>query len=159
VSSAGARQEELAASLSAGDPPEPSSPAQAARGTTSPCVRRRVLVVDDDRDSAESLAMLLALLGHEVEQAYDGPAALAAVRRGAPDLVLLDLAMPGMSGYEVARRMRADNGSSKTVLIALTGYGADEDLRAAREAGFDGHLVKPIDFSALERILAGFPRR
>jgi signal transduction histidine kinase len=119
---------------------------------------RRVLVVDDNQDSAESLAALLEALGHEVHAAHDGRQALELARL-APDLVLLDIGMPGMSGHEVARRLRADTGLCDTVLIALTGYGTDEDRRASREAGFDGHLVKPIDFDALERILAAWPAR
>jgi CheY-like chemotaxis protein len=129
------------------------------RGLGAGSAVRRVLVVDDNRDSAESLAALLALLGHEVEQAHDGRSALEVAARRAPDLVLLDLGMPGVSGYEVARRLRADANTAGTALIALTGYGSDEDRRATRDAGFDGHLVKPIDFQALERILAGLPPR
>jgi CheY-like chemotaxis protein/nitrogen-specific signal transduction histidine kinase len=120
---------------------------------------RRVLVVDDNQDSAESLAALLEVLGHEVHAAHDGRQALELAGRLAPDLVLLDIGMPEMSGHEVARRLRADTGLRNTVLIALTGYGTDEDRRASREAGFDGHLVKPIDFDALERILAMWPAR
>jgi signal transduction histidine kinase len=138
-----------------------------ARATDVPAERpvragngaRRVLVVDDNRDSAESLAALLGVLGHDVHAAHDGREALELARRLAPDLVLLDIGMPGMSGHEVARRLRADAGLSDTVLIALTGYGSDDDRRASREAGFDGHLVKPIDFDALERILAAQPAR
>jgi two-component system CheB/CheR fusion protein len=130
-----------------------------ARGIGGTSAMRHVLVVDDNRDSAESLAGLIAILGHEVEQAHDGRAALEAALRCTPDLVLLDLGMPGMSGYEVARRLRADGGTAATVLIALTGYGTDKDRQATREAGFDGHLVKPIDFHALEAILASLPPR
>jgi CheY-like chemotaxis protein len=118
-----------------------------------------VLVVDDNPDSAESLAALLSIVGHEVHQAHDGRQALELARRRVPDLVLLDIGMPGMSGHEVARRLRGDVGLRETVLIALTGYGTDEDRRASHEAGFDGHLVKPIDFEALERILAALPTR
>jgi signal transduction histidine kinase len=139
-------------------PARPGEP-QIARGLGVACTMRRVLVVDDNRDSAESLTALLGLLGHEVEQAHDGRAALEAAHRRAPDLVLLDLGMPGMSGYEVARRLRADTALTGTALVALTGYGSDEDRRATREAGFDGHLVKPIDFHALEQILTGLPPR
>jgi signal transduction histidine kinase len=120
---------------------------------------RRVLVVDDNPDSAESLAALLGIFGHEVHQAHDGRQALELARRLVPDLILLDIGMPGMSGHEVARRLRADTGFRETVIIALTGYGTDEDRRASGEAGFDGHLVKPIDFEALERILAALPAR
>jgi signal transduction histidine kinase len=120
---------------------------------------RRVLVVDDNRDSAESLAALLGILGHEVHQSYDGPGAIDLARTWTPDLILLDIGMPQMSGHEVARRLRADPGLADTRLIALTGYGSADDRRESDEAGFDGHLVKPIDFAALERILASLPAR
>jgi CheY-like chemotaxis protein len=94
-----------------------------------------------------------------VHQAHDGRQALELARRLVPDLVLLDIGMPGMSGHEVARRLRAEPGLAGTTLIALTGYGSAEDRRESREAGFDGHLVKPVDFDALERILASVPPR
>ncbi|HLB16768.1 MAG TPA: response regulator [Burkholderiales bacterium] len=133
------------------EPPAVRSSARPARRT------RRVLVVDDNRDSAESLAALLGMLGHEVDQAYDGPAALATARTRFPDLVLLDIGMPGMSGHEVARQIRAEPALLGTTLIALTGYGSAEDRHESRAAGFDGHLVKPIDFEALQRIIEGLP--
>jgi signal transduction histidine kinase len=117
----------------------------------------RILVVDDNRDAAESLAALLALLGHEVAQAYDGPAALELARTQDPDLILLDIGMPGMSGHEVARQLRLAPEARGVTLIALTGYGSADDRRASQEAGFDGHLVKPIDFEALERTLLKLP--
>ncbi len=119
---------------------------------------RRLLLVDDNRDSAESLAALLRMLGHEVWQAYDGREALAVARGRRPDLVLLDIGMPDISGYEVARELRADPSLDATTLIALTGYGSDDDRRRSLAAGFDGHLVKPIDFDHLERVLASLPR-
>ena len=114
---------------------------------------RRVLLVDDNRDSAESLAQLLRLFGHEVEQAYSGTEALATARGRRWDVVLLDIGMPDVSGYEVARQLRAEPSLADTMLVALTGYGSDDDRRHSRAAGFDGHLVKPIDFEHLERIL------
>jgi len=130
----------------------------AVRSSARPARRmRRVLVVDDNRDSAESLAALLGMLGHEVDQAYDGPAALETARTRFPDLVLLDIGMPGMSGHEVARRIRAEPALVGTTLIALTGYGTAEDRHESRAAGFDGHLVKPIDFEALQRIIESLP--
>jgi CheY-like chemotaxis protein len=135
----------------------PAAPAE--RPARTGAGARRVLVVDDNQDSAESLAALLEVLGHDVHAAHDGRQALELASRLAPDVVLLDIGMPGMSGHEVARRLRADTGLRNTVLIALTGYGTDEDRRASREAGFDGHVVKPIDFDALERILAMWPAR
>ncbi len=130
----------------------------AVRSSARPARRmRRVLVVDDNRDSAESFAALLGMLGHEVDQAYDGPAALETARTRFPDLVLLDIGMPGMSGHEVARRIRAEPALVGTTLIALTGYGTAEDRHESRAAGFDGHLVKPIDFEALQRIIESLP--
>jgi signal transduction histidine kinase/integral membrane sensor domain MASE1/ActR/RegA family two-component response regulator len=115
---------------------------------------RRVLVVDDNRDSAESLAELLRLAGHEVRTANDGAAALEAARAYRPEVILLDLGMPGMSGYEVARRLREQGASRDVVLVALTGWGQAEDRRLTKEAGFDYHLTKPADLAALERVFA-----
>jgi signal transduction histidine kinase len=136
--------------------PEPAN--RATRAGASPHARR-LLVVDDNRDSAESLAALLGMLGHEVREAFDGRQAIEVARAWLPDLVLLDIGMPGLTGHEVARRLRAEPGLADTTLIALTGYGSAEDRRESREAGFDGHLVKPVDFDALERILASVPPR
>ena len=107
---------------------------------------RSILVVDDNRDAAESLAVLMRLWGYKVHVALDGPAAVAAVPVHAPDLVLLDLGLPGMDGYEVAQRIRGQCASGDApVFVALTGYGQESDLRRSREAGFRGHLLKPID--------------
>lgn len=114
----------------------------------------RVLVVDDNHDAADTLGMLLRVLGAQVEVVHDGPAALASLRRFHPTVVLLDLGMPGMSGIEVARRVREDPQFSSTRLVALTGWGQREDRRRTTEAGFDHHLVKPADVSALQSILA-----
>jgi CheY-like chemotaxis protein len=116
----------------------------------APC--HRLLIVDDNRDSAESLAMLLEVQGHEVRTAHDGPAALDTARDFRPDIVLLDIGLPGMDGYEVARRLRQQWGR-QAVLVALTGYGSDEDQRRAQEAGFDHHLLKPVDLDALDQLL------
>jgi CheY-like chemotaxis protein/two-component sensor histidine kinase len=116
--------------------------------------RRRVLVVDDNRDAADSLTMLLRSKGHDVRVAYDGPAALAAAGAFGPDLVLLDLGMPGMDGYEVARRLRGMPAFAGRVIAALTGWGQEADRRRTREAGFDHHLVKPVDPAELETLLA-----
>ena len=139
--------------LAAGDPV--AVPAPEREVTPLPAGRaRRVLLVDDNRDSAESLAQLLQLFGHEIWQAYSGREAVAAARSRLPDLVLLDIGMPDLSGYEVARQIRAEPSLAGTTLVALTGYGSDEDRRRSLAAGFDCHLVKPIDFDDLERILA-----
>ena len=119
---------------------------------------RRVLVVDDNRDAAESLEMLLRLMGAEVHTAADGQSALEALRRHRPSVVVLDIGLPDMDGYEVARRARLEPGGGETALIALTGWGEEEDQRRSREAGIDHHLVKPVDFTALEELLRGLPQ-
>ena len=114
----------------------------------------RLLVVDDNRDAAMSLAMLLRLLGHEVEIAHDGASALALASAFVPHVVFLDIGMPGMDGYEVARRLRQQPGMQTVVLAALTGWGQQEDRRRTSDAGFDHHLVKPPEAAALERVLS-----
>ena len=137
-------------------PPTVERPAPPAPGPTTRVAarRRRVLVVDDNLDSAESLAVLLQMAGHEVQMAHDGPSALALAREYRPEIVLLDIGLPaGMDGYEVAQRMRPDAGPAGLVLVALTGYGQDEDRRRAAQAGFDHHLVKPVDVGHLTRLL------
>jgi signal transduction histidine kinase/ActR/RegA family two-component response regulator len=118
---------------------------------------RRILVVDDNRDAADTLALLLRMNGHEVHTAYDGPTALDVARAQPPDVVLLDIGLPGASGLEVARRMRQDLGLNDALLVALTGYGQDEDRRRSEEAGFNAHLVKPVDLDALHDLLARAP--
>jgi CheY-like chemotaxis protein/anti-sigma regulatory factor (Ser/Thr protein kinase) len=114
---------------------------------------RNILVVDDNRDSAESLAMLLDTMGHRTSTAYDGNDALAAIEQRRPDLVLLDIGLPGLSGYDVCKRVRSHEWGKGTTLIALTGWGQDEDRRRSRDAGFDGHLVKPVDMGQLMELL------
>jgi signal transduction histidine kinase/ActR/RegA family two-component response regulator len=116
--------------------------------------RSRILVVDDHHDSGESLATLLRLLGHEVRVVYDGPAALETARTFKPQVGLLDIGMPGMDGVELARRLRAEPKVEDLVLVALTGYGRDEDRQRSSNAGFDAHLVKPVDVAALNALLA-----
>jgi CheY-like chemotaxis protein len=111
--------------------------------------------VDDNRDSADSLATLLRLIGNDVRTAYDGRQALEAVAAYQPDLVLLDIGLPGMDGYAVARALRAGHSDSRIRLVALTGYGRDEDRRRSAEAGFDHHLVKPVAPEVLLGILTG----
>jgi PAS domain S-box-containing protein len=112
----------------------------------------RVLIVDDNLDAASLIEQLLRLAGHEVSVAHDGPAALAAAAATSQDVVLLDIGLPGMDGYAVAARLRAE-GHVGTALVALSGYGRQEDLRRSRDAGFDHHLVKPIDFGQLHKIV------
>ena len=113
---------------------------------------RRVLIVDDNVDLATSQASLLRHLGHEVEVAYDGQAALDKAREFRPEVVFVDLGMPGMDGFEVARRLRASEGE-RVKIVAQTGWGQEEDRRRTREAGFDEHLAKPVDMAALQEVL------
>jgi len=115
---------------------------------------RRVLAVDDNEDTVEMLAALLALDGHEVRMAHSGPEALAVAAAFRPEAVVLDLGLPGLDGYEVARRLRQDGTCPDAVLIAASGYGQEEDLQRSREAGFDHHLLKPVDPRRLREILA-----
>jgi len=139
--------------------PAPPVAATLAESATPLDEKKRVLVVDDNADAAETLGMLLQLLGAEVKVAHDGPTALEHYAGYDPDLVLLDIGMPGMDGHEVARRMRADYAARATTIVALTGWGQAEDRRRAREAGFDHHLVKPADGNALRALLASVPAR
>jgi PAS domain S-box-containing protein len=127
------------------------SPARVVRAHSQPL---RVLVVDDNRDARESMAMLLGFWGHEVSSAGDGAAALSLALKERPHVVLLDIGLPGIDGYEVARRIRAQENIGKPVLVAMTGYGQSEDRQRAREAGFSLHLVKPVEPEALQRALA-----
>ena len=115
---------------------------------------RRILVVDDNVDTAESLALLLRLRGHDVETAHDGTAALKKAGSFHPEVVLLDIGLPGLDGYQVAGRLRRRKRTAKALLVALTGYGQEEDQRLAREAGFDHHLTKPVDPLTIYELLA-----
>jgi CheY-like chemotaxis protein len=115
---------------------------------------RRVLVVDDNSDAAESLAMMLTLMGNEVRTARDGLEGVAAAAEFGPDVILLDIGMPRLNGYDACRRIREQPAGKGAVIIALTGWGQEEDKRRSQEAGFDGHLVKPVEPAALEGLLA-----
>jgi CheY-like chemotaxis protein len=110
---------------------------------------RRVLVVDDNVDAAESLAMLLETLGHDVRLAHDGGSALALVEADPPDVILLDIGLPVVDGFTVAQRLRGDRRFAGMRIVALSGYGRDQDLARGRDAGFDEHLVKPVDVGRL----------
>jgi PAS domain S-box-containing protein len=120
---------------------------------TARAASRRVLVVDDNRDSAEALATMLQLLGHDVATAHDGRAAVDGVRTFQPDVALLDIGMPHISGYEAARLIRQQPGGTDVFLVALTGWGHDDDKLRSLEAGFDAHLVKPVDVATIEKVL------
>ena len=117
-------------------------------------LRKRVLVVDDNVDAAESIAMVLRVSGYDVRCVHDGPSALAVAENYRPEVVVLDIGLPGMSGYDVAEQLRGRREFRRTPIIAVTGYGQDEDRRRAREAGFDAHLTKPVDPDALQAFVA-----
>jgi CheY-like chemotaxis protein len=114
----------------------------------------RVVVADDNRDAADSLAALLSALGNEVTVAYDGVEAVEAARAFRPQVIMLDIGMPRLDGYRAAREIRKHPGAQGIKLVALTGWGQDDDRRRAREAGFDAHLVKPAELDELCRVLA-----
>jgi CheY-like chemotaxis protein len=122
--------------------------AQAAIG------QRRILVVDDNRDAAESLSMILRFLGADVQVAHGGREALDILSTYEPSVVLLDIGMAGMDGYEVARRIRTAFPERPPTIVALTGWGQEDDRQRARDAGFDHHLIKPADISVLQALLA-----
>jgi len=113
---------------------------------------RRVLVVDDNTDAADSLAMLLQVRGDDVRVAYDGEQALFAEQEFKPDVLLLDIGMPKLSGYDVARRVRDARGA-EVFIVAITGWGQEEDRQRAREAGFDHHFTKPVDYAVLLELI------
>jgi len=135
----------------------PAVPAPAAAVPTQKSaqasVRRRVLVVDDHRDSADTLAILLTIMGHDVRTAYDGQEAIELAAQYRPEVVLLDIGLPAKSGYDVARELRNAHDRSQLILIAVSGYGQDDDRRRGREAGFDHHLVKPVRPEELKAII------
>jgi two-component system CheB/CheR fusion protein len=137
--------------------PVAAAPAEAANAhaeaaAASPARARKVLVVDDNRDAADSLSMLLTSRGHQVRVAYDGLEAVGAAVAFHPDVVLMDIGLPKLSGYDAARRIREARGS-EVQLIAITGWGQDEDRRKSREAGCDHHLTKPVDPEAIARLI------
>ncbi len=121
-------------------------------GTTAP-PKRRILIVDDNEDSARSLCRLLTMTGSEARTTHDGLSALAVAAEFRPDVILLDIGLPGLNGYEVARKVRGQRGED-VVLVAVTGWGQEDDRRRSQEAGFDYHMVKPVDFNELQRLLA-----
>jgi len=120
-----------------------------------PVTRHRIVVVDDNVDAANSLGQLLEMLGNEVITFYDGESGIKAARKFRPDILLCDIGMPKMNGYDTARSIRAEEWGKNTVLVALTGYGQMDDLQRSADAGFDHHLVKPLDVDALMALMAG----
>jgi CheY-like chemotaxis protein/two-component sensor histidine kinase len=132
-------------------------PSAAAVGAAKPVANiltKRILVTDDNQDAANTVAMLLRLSGHEVETAYDGTSAVRKAETYQPDIMLLDIGLPGMNGYDVCRSIRQQPWGKDIRIVALTGWGQDQDRRNAREAGFDDHLVKPVDPQVLSRTVA-----
>jgi CheY-like chemotaxis protein len=143
----------------AAEPAAPSLKPPLLRGRTAGVAPHglRVLVVDDNVDTADSLTLLVELLNHDVRTAYDGPTALEIAVEYRPNVALLDIGLPGLNGYEVATRIRQQAGLEGIVLVAITGYGQESDRQLAMEAGFDHHLVKPVDFDKVQRLLATTP--
>jgi len=135
--------------------------APAYRGGERPVVltlARRILIVDDNRDAADSLGMMLRMMGNEIHTAYDGEEAVSAAAKFKPQVALLDIGLPKLNGYEVCRRIRQQPWGEPMVLIALTGWGQEDDKRKAEDAGFDRHMVKPVDPSSLITLLGSLPR-
>ena len=127
---------------------------------TPPALPRRfkILVVDDNPDSALSMAMMLSIMGHDTRTAHDGESAVASAETFLPEVVLLDIGLPKLNGYEVAQRIRKQAWGESMFLIAVTGWGQDEDRQRSSEVGLNVHMVKPVEPSALERLLATLPQ-
>ena len=120
--------------------------------------RFRILVVDDNHDSALSLAMMLSIMGHETRTAHDGESAVETAESFLPDVVLLDIGLPKLNGYEVAQRIREKSWGASMFLIAVTGWGQEEDRQRSSEVGLNVHMVKPVEPAALEKLLDGLSR-
>jgi len=138
--------------------PEPLLPEPPARAVDASVPKRRILVADDNRDTASSMAMIFKLSGNEVLAVHDGVEAVAAAERFRPEVILMDVGMPHLNGYEATRRIREQPWGRDTVIVALTGWGQESDRARSQEAGCDGHLVKPIQLSDLETLLASKDR-
>jgi len=137
-------------------PREATDPAEQPRARTPSC---RILVADDNRDAAESMSMVLRLMGNEVRTVHDGLQAVEEAAAFRPDVVLLDIGMPHLNGYDAARRIRGERWGKSTLIVAMTGWGQDEDKRRAAEAGFDRHFTKPVDPGDIEKLIAGLRTR
>jgi CheY-like chemotaxis protein len=127
------------------------SPATDSQAESLP--QRRILIVDDNKDSADSLALLLEITGNQTYMAHDGLEAVEAIEKHRPEVVLLDIGLPKLDGHEVCRRVREQPWGKDIVVIALTGWGQEDDRRKSEEAGFNGHLVKPVDYDKLLKLL------
>jgi CheY-like chemotaxis protein len=140
-------------------PLDTSVPTEASEvGSARTVARRRILIIEDNVDAATSLCELLELLENEVEVAYDGPEGLAKARLFHPHVLLCDIGLPGMDGFDVARAFRADEALARTLLVALSGHALPEDLERAQQAGFQRHLLKPPSLKKLEQVLAEVTR-
>jgi CheY-like chemotaxis protein len=139
---------------------QPASAELPAQGSVAPVGTSslRILIADDNRDAAESLAALLRMVGHDVRIAYDGVEALGLASEYRPDAIVLDIGMPKMNGYDVAKKLRAEPTGQQMTIIALSGWGQEEDKRRSREAGIDHHLVKPLEPTSLLQVLASNTR-
>lgn len=124
--------------------------------TAPPTRRHRVVVADDGRDSADSMAMLLTVMGHDVRVAYDGQEAIDVAETFRPHVMILDVGMPKLDGYEAARRVREQSWGREVLLVAMTGWGREDDHRRSEESGFDRHFTKPADMSEIQQVLAAF---
>jgi CheY-like chemotaxis protein len=134
----------------------PKSPTGIPADEQKPAAKHRVLIADDNRDSADSLAMYLKIKGHDTSTAYDGEEAIAAAEAIRPDVVLLDIGMPKLNGYDVCRRIREQPWARGTLMVAVTGF-AQRDQLLTKAAGFDRHMVKPVEPAALVKLLASLP--
>lgn len=128
--------------------------------STEPLARSyRILIIDDSRDASYPLKLLLGKIGHQVEVAGNGKSGVESAERFLPQIVLCDISMPGMDGYQVAQQLRAGDTTRGAFLVALTGYGEDDDRQRALRAGFDEHLVKPVGIATLQSLIAAMPER
>lgn len=132
--------------------------ALARQDTGDSAPKRRLLVVDDNKDAAESMSMLLEMWGHDVVYAYDGPSALETAEQWQPEAVFLDIGLPGMDGYQVAEKLRELPNAKGAVLIAITGYGQEDDRLRSRKAGIDHHLIKPVAPDDLRNLIDSLQR-
>ena len=137
--------------------PRKAAPAEAPAAQAS--LGRRVLIVDDNLDAAETLAMMLDILGQQTQQAHDGHAAVTMAAEYKPDLIFMDIGLPGLSGHEAAQKIRGELGMDGIYMIALSGYGTEDDRRKSLQAGFNAHMVKPLDPSTLPGLLASAARK
>jgi CheY-like chemotaxis protein len=128
-------------------------PDQAPESTGAPAAGLKVLVVDDNVDAAETLSLVLEMAGCSTRMLHEGSQVLQGAQDFGPDVILLDIGLPGMNGYEVAQRLRQESRFARTLLVAITGWGTEQDRRRSQESGFDHHLTKPVDYSALEPLL------